>query len=126
MSGVILQGKALKIVNKGGGRVTKTVMETVKDAMGIEHTRHRHYQSREKVKGSDYIIFLCPGCGKRNKRSAYEVKGRAGDSLSFRCNGCYREIEVERTAIPNTIVMVTEPPRTSGKLLGPDGREISR
>jgi transcription elongation factor Elf1 len=124
MSGVILLGKALKIVNKGGGRVTKTTMETFKDQLGKEFKKHRHYQSRERVKGSDYIVFNCPGCGQRNKQCAYQVKGRSGNSLSFRCNKCQREIEVAAPSMPVTIAMDAALPRQPVQLVGPSGQPI--
>jgi len=110
MPGVILQATALKVVNKGGGYVTKTVVEETEDKLGRKSRSHKHLRSRERAKGSDYIVFNCPGCGTRNKRSIYDVKGRAGDSLSFTCHGCYKEIEVAR---PKEI-----------KILGPDGNSI--
>ena len=125
MSGVVLLGKALKIVNKGGGKVTKTVMETFKDQLGNEFKKHRHYQSRERVKGSDYIVFNCPGCGQRNKQCAYQVKARAGNSLSFKCNKCYREIEIAPPSMPITIATMDAAPPTNVKgLLGPNGQPL--
>jgi len=125
MSGVILQGKALKIVNKGGGFPTKTVMETFKNELGVEYKKHRHYRSRERVKGSDYIVFNCPGCDQRNKQSAYECKGRAGESLSFRCNKCGREIELH--APVQVPVVITDPNVAThrvGGLVGPSGQPL--
>ena len=111
MPGIILQCTALKIVNKGGGHVTKTVVEEKENKLGIKLRTHRHFRSNKKMPGSDYVVFECPGCGTRNKRSIYDVKGRAGDSLSFVCHGCYKEIEVSR-------------PKTSS-ILGPDGKSLA-
>ena len=111
MPGIILQGTALKVVNKGGGFPTKTVVDITKDELGAEHRSHRHLQSRNRIKGSDYVIFMCPGCGKRNKQSVYQMKGRAGQSLSFKCNKCCREIELT-------------PPRKIN-LFGADGKPIN-
>jgi predicted RNA-binding Zn-ribbon protein involved in translation (DUF1610 family) len=124
MSGVILQGKSLKIVNKGGGFATKTVVQTEKDELGKERTFHRHYQSSKRLAGSDYVVFNCPGCGKRNKRSMYDAKASAGTAISFNCNGCLREIEVAAPVSPNTIIMNTAPPAQSSQLVGPHGQQL--
>jgi hypothetical protein len=125
MPGIILRGQALKIVNKGGGRITKTVVDETVDPMNNKTIKtHKHMQSRERVKGSDYIVFDCPACGKRNKRCAYEVKGRVGNSLSLKCNKCYREIEVAPPAPVNTVTIALPTDRTVSQLLGPDGRSI--
>jgi hypothetical protein len=126
MSGVILRGQALKVVNKGGGFTTRTVKDEVEDPITGKKTKvHKHQVSRSKLPGSDYIVFNCPACGQRNKRCAYEVKGRAGNALSFKCNKCYREIEVAPPLKPNTIIMGTEPAaRASSSLVGPDGRPL--
>jgi hypothetical protein len=116
MSGVILRGEALKLVNRPGGYVTKTVVEEHEDALGKKKKTHKHMISREKVRGSDYVVFNCPGCNKRNKRCIYEAKGRAGNSLSFKCNQCYREIEVAPPAPQNKIIRPG--------LVDPNGRVI--
>lgn len=126
MSGIILSGKCEKVVNKGGGFPTKTVREEIKNAFGIARQVHHHYMSVKKMKGTDYIIFNCPGCGKRNRQSAYRVKGSAGNALAIKCNGCCREIELARPpVVPTTDIIVapTSPKLPSG-LVDPSGRPI--
>jgi hypothetical protein len=117
MSGIILQGKALKIVNKGGGRKQRT------ENLG---GGRRRSLIGPKEKGTDYVVFNCPApdCGARNKRSVYETKGRAGNALSFKCNRCLREIEVLAPIKPVMIVSGTADARFNPGLVGPDGRPL--
>jgi hypothetical protein len=116
MSGIILSCKADKIVNSGlGGYQTKTVIDETINTQGKKIRTHKHMQTRERVKGSDYIVFTCPGCFQRNKKSIYDAKGRAGNSLSFKCHSCYREVEVSRPSEP-----VVTP-----QLVGPGGNPIT-
>jgi len=96
MPGIILSTQCEKLVNKGGGYPTKTVTEEVKDPFGRKHKFHKHYEARKKFPGTDYVIFICPGCHSRNKRSAYEVKWSASQKISFKCHGCYNYVEVNR------------------------------
>jgi DNA-directed RNA polymerase subunit M/transcription elongation factor TFIIS len=126
MPGIVVRGKALKIVNKGGGRVTKTVVnKVVNPVTNKEERSHQHMVSRERVPGSDYVVFNCPSCGQRNKRCLYEMKGRAGMSLSFKCHRCYNEVEVAPPDKPNTIIMGTADPMIQrSPLVGPDGRAL--
>jgi len=79
-------------------------------------------------KGTDYVVFKCPAprCGKRNKRPVYEAKAQTKDGrLSFKCNGCYREIEVQR---PIQNIQIPEPMIEGqirpGTLFDPNGRPI--
>jgi predicted RNA-binding Zn-ribbon protein involved in translation (DUF1610 family) len=115
MTGIILQGKAIKVVNKGGGRKCKTI--------NLGGGR-RQMLIGNKEKGTDYVVFECPGCGQRNKRSAYQVKGSSGTHLSFKCHRCYREIEV---APPTDSKIILDPrfvPRTGSGIVGLDGRPL--
>ena len=116
MTGIILQGQALAIVNKGGGRKCRT------EKIGGGKSR---MLIGPKEKGTDYIVFNCPApdCGARNKRSAYECKGRSGNSLSFKCNKCYREIEVAHPLNTRIILDPNSAAQSSG-ILGPDGRPV--
>ena len=125
MTGIILNTQCEKVVNKGGGYPTKTVQEDIETKFGRSIRAHKHYVSRQRLPGSDYIVFNCPGCGKRNKRSAYEVKGSVGNMVSFKCNGCYREIEVARPTapVPSVILAPQAPPPPTG-LLDARGRPI--
>jgi hypothetical protein len=116
MSGIILQGKALRIVNKGGGQKCKTT--NLGGGM-------RRMEFGPRTKGTDYIVFKCPGCGGRNKRSAYEVKGKSGESISFKCNKCLREIEVAPPTESKIILDPNSPALKSG-LVGSDGKPIYR
>ena len=120
MPGVVLQTKALTVVNKGGGYPTRTVREEI--APGVRAVRRR-LVSRDRVKGTDYVIFNCAGCGARNKRSMYEVIGSAGQSISFKCNRCRRENEVAR---PAASLIVAPEGKSPGALVDPSGREIGR
>lgn len=114
MTGIILQVKAIRIDNAGGGQKCKTVN------LG---GGARRMEFGPKSSGTDYIIFRCPGCGGRNKRSIYDVKGKAGDSLSFKCNKCLREIEVSKPTESKLILDLNSPALKSG-LVGPDGKPI--
>ena len=121
MSGVVLSAVAERVVNKGGGFATKTVVDEIKDPIGGKIKRtHRHLRSRQRLPGTDYVVFKCPGCGTRNKRSMYDAKGQAGQSLSFKCHHCYREIEVAR---PPSLTFGVAPP-AQHSLVGPDGRPL--
>lgn len=104
MTGIILGGQALKVVNKGGGRKCRT--QNIGGGQRVIYTG-------PKEMGTDYIVFNCPGCDSRNKQSVYQCKGRAGNSLSFKCNRCRREIEVS-------------PPRHVPLVLGLDGSARNR
>ena len=114
MSGIVIQTKALKVTNSGGGSPSKT--------FNIGRGQ-RTTQTWPKQKGTDYVIFNCPGCGKRNKHSMYEVKGKAGDMLSFRCHGCYNTIDVEPPKATKIILDPNSPALKSG-IVGPDGRPV--
>lgn len=128
--GVILTTVALAVQNKGGGFPTKTVKSDKIEMPVLERlvrkSKHVHLRSRKRVKGSDYIIFNCPGCDSRNKQSMYQTKGKADDALSFRCNRCRREIEVSRpTPVPDRIIVdPSSPARAISSLVGPDGKAI--
>lgn len=114
MSGVILQGKSLKVVNKGGGHKTKT-----------EKIGRGRYTTTvgEKQKGTDYIIFICPGCDRRNRQSAYAAKGASGESISFKCWWCRREIEIAKPTHTKIILDPNSPAKGIG-LVGPDGKPV--
>jgi hypothetical protein len=112
---VILQGKALKIINRGGGRKCKTI--------NLGGGR-RQTQFGPKTKGTDYIVFNCPGCDMRNKASAYRIMGSAGQSVSVKCNKCYREIELAPPRSTSIIIDPRSPARSPMDLLGPDGRPL--
>lgn len=91
MSGIILQTTATKIVNKGGGYLTRT-----ERAGGFETYR----RSKDRRIGSDYAVFDCPACGARNKKNVHQaIRKVADDILAFRCWSCRREVEVRRSAI---------------------------
>lgn len=101
MSGVILRTHAVAVVNKGGGVPTKMFDRKITDPFGITVREVKEKrEARKRVKGSDYIVFRCPGCTQRNRKSIYESIGQTADGewLSFRCNRCHREIEVARAA----------------------------
>lgn len=124
MSEIVLRTKALKIVNKGSGIVTKTIVESNPDPItGKPIKTHRHVQSREPMPASDYVVFNCESCGKRNRRCVYDSKGRSGVSLHFRCNGCLTENEVAPPVSGNSLSIS---PSESSFLVGADGRPLRR
>jgi hypothetical protein len=112
MSDIRVQAFAEKVVNKGGGwkgkkewRVTKEVIQ------GKEEDVHEQVYVEVKTSGSDYIVYNCPVCQKRNKRCAYDAKVEdEGNVLVFRCNGCLRMVEVKRPinlTIPSENMVLT-------------------
>jgi hypothetical protein len=131
MNGIVLQTNAVKVVNREGGYPTKTFREEIKTTVPMPKpiTIKKRMISTVKAKGTDYVIFVCPApsCGKRNKRSVYEAKAQTQDGrLSFKCNGCYREIEVQR---PMQDIHIPEPMIHDrgirpGTLFGPNGKPI--
>ncbi len=68
-------------------------------------------QTGERVPGSDYAIFKCPGCLKRNNQCVVNCLYQMDDGvLVFRCNqGCGREIEVSKpqAKAPEQALIVT-------------------
>lgn len=102
MSGIILQARALKVVNKGGGWKSKTVKEEEDVEVGDgpikrKEKRIKQYRKETKEKGTDYVVFNCPACGARNKKNLYEHRYMTnGGAVLFRCSHCFREIEVSR------------------------------
>ena len=96
MSELVLQTRALEIENKGGGKFRKIVREEVKDPFGRKGYRMR--ENTYKAAGSDYAVWNCPRCGKRNRQSMYQACGPVGDTVLFRCNstGCRQQCEVAR------------------------------
>jgi|GEM_PF-1808636 hypothetical protein len=134
MPGVILRTTAVKVVNKGGGHKTKTVREPLPDPDGelakeavklglrLKKSIKRYLRSNQRVPGTDYVVFECPGCGARNKRSMYDVKGATTDGqVSFKCNRCYREIEVAK---PIDLIPPMVKPDSPGGLVGPHGQAL--
>lgn len=130
MPGIILQTNAIEVVNKGGGFPTKTFYEEIETGfLRGKKKIARHMESAKKLPGTDYIVFKCPApdCGQRNKQSAYRTKGQTKDGrLSFICNKCRREIEVQRPM--GQVLKIAVPPRTEaqrpvapGVILGANG-----
>ena len=132
MPGIIFQTNAVKVVNKGGGYPTKTFKEEISlGPLDPKKVIHRHMISTKKEKGTEYVVFHCPApdCHKRNRRSVYEAKAQTQDGrLSFKCNKCYREIEVQRpmSQIEKPVPVPIPDARgfRPGTLLGPNGRPI--
>lgn len=78
MSGLVLQTQAVKVLTQQG---------------------FVHPKTKKRVRGSDYVVFNCPGCGRRNKQCVHQVLyAMSSGELVFRCNqfGCGREIEVRK------------------------------
>ena len=131
MTGIILQTNAVKIDNRGGGFPTKMLRQEI-DLPGPlprKKTITRRMVSAKRLPGSDYVVFNCPapGCGKRNRRSIYEAKGQTKDNrLSFKCNKCYREVEVQKPLghILSSGVSTAAASQSSGLILDPAGRPV--
>jgi hypothetical protein len=68
-------------------------------------------QTGKRVKGSDYVVFKCPDCLKRNNQCVVNALYQLDDGvLVFRCNqGCGREIEVSKPQgeVPEQTLIVT-------------------
>jgi predicted RNA-binding Zn-ribbon protein involved in translation (DUF1610 family) len=122
MPGIVLQTRAIEIQNHGGGFKQFTRVETFKHGF-IEKRRHVHKVSKERQPGSDYVVFCCPDCGKRNRQSMYQVKGKAGESLSFKCNGCRREVEVSKPQEAIIVPGINIPEHTG--LYGPNDKPLT-
>lgn len=79
---LILRTVALKVVNKGNG----------------------------KVKASDYVTFICPNprCNHRNKQSMYEAEGYIPSQESwipFKCTLCRTIVEVTPPASAGSLIV---------------------
>ena len=68
-------------------------------------------QTGNREKGSDYVVFKCPGCHRRNNQCVVNCLYQMDDGmLVFRCNqGCGREIEVSKpqAKAPEETLIVT-------------------
>jgi transcription elongation factor Elf1 len=132
MPGLVFQTTAVKVINNGGGYPTKTITQEIEIGPLKEKKKiRRRMISAKRVKGSDYIVFNCPRCNKRNKKCVYDAKGQTEDGrLSFKCHSCYSEVEVQRPMsqisqpIPEPIhsPFVNKAGLKPGTILGPDGR----
>jgi hypothetical protein len=114
MTGIILQTRAIKIENRGPCLVSKEI--------NLGNGWHKNLPP-EKHTGTDYIVFNCPKCGRRNKQSMYDSKGAAGDSVSFKCKMCRIEVEVARPVPAHLIVSSNAPTQKSG-LVDAAGRSL--
>jgi len=91
--------------------MTQLVLQT----QAIKITSKRGFispQTGKRVKGSDYVVFKCPGCHRRNNQCVVNALYPMSDgSLVFRCNqfGCGREIEVSKSQAeaPEQTLIVT-------------------
>lgn len=123
MPGIILQTNAVKIVNRGGGFPTKMFREEIEfGILRIKKKITRRMVSTKHLPGTDYVVFVCPApdCGNRNRRSVYEAKAQTKDGrLSFKCNRCYREIEVQR---PMSNILSAKPQPQAAPAAGPPVR----
>jgi hypothetical protein len=110
MSELVLSARAIEIQNNGGGKFSKIVREYSKDEFGRK--RYRLRQDTLKSTGSDYVVFECPRCGKRNNQSMYQAVGPVGDTVLFRCNatGCRQKVEVAKPRPPIIIPGIDRKP----------------
>lgn len=96
MSGIVLQTKAFKLSNKGGG-----VRQV--DGRKVRNDGNRHHLFVSGDSGSDYVHFICPKCAHRNKCSMYEAENYIPASqnvIPFKCRICRITVEVEPPAKP--------------------------
>ncbi len=100
--GLVLQTKAVKVVNKGGG---------------VQWRRSQEIPGRmngKKDSGSDYVVFVCenPRCRNRNKCSMYEAEGYIPaneNRIPFKCRICRTVHEVEPPTTKNTQSLIITP-----------------
>jgi len=112
---------AIKIRNSGGGYPTKTVKEQISIPGARKIYSKTKMISKKRETGSDYTIFNCPLCNKRNSACVYAAKEKSQDGrLVFRCNGCYSDVAVQRPIGDIKQDSEARPP----VLLGPDGKQI--
>ncbi len=80
---IVLQTRALKAINKGGFDRTTTTR------------RGRSiYQHTVKAVSKGYVVFNCPGCGRRNKRPVAAAERSNKEMIAFRCHGCRNTVEI--------------------------------
>jgi hypothetical protein len=98
MSDIRVSTYADKIINYGPGWKSQKEWRTTKEMVqGKEEDVHELVRVEKYTKGSDYIVFICPVCEKRNKQVVYNAsQEEEGRILVFRCNGCLRHVEVKR------------------------------
>lgn len=103
MSKIVLEGNSLKVVNKGGfihqshEKVMQlcpalTITGQVKETLAKVGIKDKW----KTVPGATYYVFVCPGCGKRNKRPLKSAKYQNDVTVAFACNGCGNTIEMSR------------------------------
>jgi predicted RNA-binding Zn-ribbon protein involved in translation (DUF1610 family) len=100
MSKIIRQATALKITNKGGGTMRRLV-PTEGDGTKVDVMEKRDT-------GSDYVVFLCPNCGRRNKMCVFESENYhdvRNDRIPFKCKICRTLTEVTRPAETRRIII---------------------
>jgi len=119
--GITVLTHALKVVRKPGGFPTKTVKEVISIPGARKIFSRTRMRAKERQPGSDYTIFNCPLCNKRNSACVYAAKEKSQDGrLVFRCNGCYSDVAVQRPIGDIKQDSEARPP----VLLGPDGKQI--
>jgi DNA-directed RNA polymerase subunit M/transcription elongation factor TFIIS len=126
MSGIVLRTQADGVGHRNAYVRYFKHKEKVKDQYGIERTVSTRMQ--QDMPACETVIFKCPApkCGAKNEQSVLRSKGAAGESLSFECRKCGREIEVSKPAEqPKIIVPGIEKPKHMG-LVGADGRPLAR
>jgi transcription elongation factor Elf1 len=84
MSSLILPTIAMKVINKRGG---------------IETRRRAGWGFYRKVSGSDYVVFVCPHCSRRNKRSIHEAISQLPGLAEFKCKICRGRSQVRLEAL---------------------------
>jgi hypothetical protein len=126
MGGVILTTKAIRVEHRMSYTRYFNTYETFTE-LGVE--KKKRTRKQQEVPACEAVVFKCPaekgGCGKLNNQSILSAKGQAGESLSFKCCRCGREIEVARPEPEGSKIIV--PGITSPKpmeLIGLDGRPL--
>jgi DNA-directed RNA polymerase subunit M/transcription elongation factor TFIIS len=127
VSEIIMKAVAIKIVNRGGGTMFRLVKDKVKSVEPSDDATKQVDAEIEQAEaqirqvqldsgktapsermlhtyaktdtGSDYVIFRCPSCGRRNNQCAYDMlnyKPANEDVIPFKCKVCRRTVEVSR------------------------------
>lgn len=59
---------------------------------------------------SDYTVFQCPGCSRRNKQSLYEARYKTPEMrIGFKCKGCGAIVEVILALSQQNVKFIVSP-----------------
>jgi predicted RNA-binding Zn-ribbon protein involved in translation (DUF1610 family) len=95
--------------------------------LGFGKKKRVRTRMQRHVPACEAVIFICPAsrCGKRNEQSILRAKASIGETLSFTCAKCGREIEVSKPKpkLQAIVVPGIEKAKPFG-LVDPSGRPI--